>query len=55
MKKYKCMDCGTKQKVKEQQMRIDLTGDKPSFISFCAKCHRWRTMVGSEDKRYDQV
>ena len=49
------MDCGTKQKVKDHQVRSHPEKGRLSFTIYCARCKRWRDVVGSEDSRYDKV
>ena len=53
MKKFKCMVCGTKQKIKDSQVKVTFDKDGfPSLLGPCVKCGTLREVVGSNDSRY---
>ena len=49
MKRYKCSECGVKQKVKEEQMRVSFKGSQPIYWAKCVACRKEVEMGGSKD------
>lgn len=53
MKKFKCMTCGTKQKIKDGQVKVSFEKDNHAVLwGPCVKCKRVREVVGSDDPKY---
>jgi len=49
MKRYTCSECGVKQKVKKEQMKVLFKGNQPIYLAKCAACRKEVEMVGSKD------
>ena len=49
MKRYICKQCGVKQKIKDELLRVSFKGNQPHIWAKCAACKKEVEMVGSKE------